>query len=276
MKIKQHNSLYFIFFGIIFFSGISCEKKIDGDFNNDGKEFLIVDGIMTNENKNQIIHLSQSVTSLNSKPLPVSGADISVSDGIFAYLFKEDTLGRYVSELKFSALINKLYTLNIEYENKTYTAQARAVPVLSQNSLNYVRYNDSLYHFPQAVAEFNPNEAAMYEVIADWSFVSGYENFSENETHAKMFFYILKTIDVNEIFHPAYEQIYFPKGTKLTVKKYSLSPDHEKFVRSLLMETQWNGGFFDTEEDNVYTNLSEGAFGFFAASNVLSDSIIVQ
>ena len=62
----------------------------------------------------------------------------------------------------------------------------------------------------------------------------------------------------------------------MAVKKYSLSPEHEKFIRSMLIETSWNGGSFDTEEDNVYTNLSKGALGFFAVSIVLSDTVIVE
>ena len=258
------------------FAGISCEKKISPDFKYDGKEFLIVDGIITNESKFQEILLTKSLSAFNEKPEPVSGAKVSVSDGIYNYIFSEDTAGIYLSDSKFSAVINKRYTLRIELNGKTYSAQAKAVPVLNSSAINYTQYNDSLYFFPQPTAQFNPDEAAMYEINADWSFVPGYENFSPEKTKAKMFFYVLKTIDVNEIFNPPHEQIYFPKGTKLAVKKYSLSPEHEKFIRSLLLETSWNGGNFDTEEDNVYTDLSEGALGFFAASIVLSDTVYVQ
>ncbi len=262
--------------GIVFVGGISCEKKISPDFKYDGKTFLIVDGIITNENKFQEIKLTKSVSSLNEKPEFVSGAIVSVSDGIYSYNFTEDTAGIYISDTKFSAVINKIFTLNIDFNGKNFSAQAKAVPVLNYYSINYVRYNDSLYNIPQATATFNPDEAAMYAVKLDWSSVPGYENLPEEETKAKMFFYDLKTIDVNEIFHPAYESILFPKGTQIIVKKYSLSPEHEKFVRSLLLETSWNGAYFDTEEDNVYTNLSDGALGFFGASIVLSDTIYVK
>lgn len=275
IKVKA-NILYVLLFGIFFFEATSCERKITPDFKYDGKEFLIVDGIITNENKFQEIRLTKSLSVFNEKPEPISGAKVSVSDGIYNYIFSEDTTGIYLSDNKFTAVINKLYTLNIEFEGKTFFAQARAVPVLNSISINYAQFNDSLYYFPQATAQFNPKEAAMYEVNADWSFVSGYENLPENKTKAKLYFYVLRTIDVNEIFNPAYDHIFFPKGTKLAVKKYSLSLEHEKFIRSMLLETSWNGGNFDTEEDNVYTNLSEGALGFFGASIVLSDTVYVN
>ena len=276
MNYKKYKFIYLIFITIILLFGISCEKKINPDFHFDGKEFLIVDGILTNENINQKIILSKSVSSFNEKPEYVSDAEVSVSNGIRLYSFSEDTTGMYLSDEKFSVVINKHYTLQISFEDKEYTAQARAVPFFSDNSLNYVSYNDTLYHIPNPIAQFNPKEAAMYEVNADWSFVPGYENFPEKGTKAKMFFYVLKTIDVGEIFNPPAEKIYFPKGTQLIVRKYSLSPEHEKFIRSLLLETQWAGGNFDIEKDNIYTNLSKGALGFFGASTVLSDTIIVQ
>ncbi|NOZ35995.1 MAG: DUF4249 domain-containing protein [Chlorobi bacterium] len=276
MEYLKHNFCYFLLFGIISLSGISCEKTIDFNFKSDKSEFLIVDGILTNENKFQEINLSKSFALPNEQPKSVSGADVSVFDGTQTYHFTEDSSEIYLSDVKFGVVINKTYSLRIIYENREYTAKARAVPVLSHNSLNYIQYNDSLYYFPQATAEFSPDEAAMYEINADWSFLPVYENLPEKETKAKMFFYILRTIDVNEIFNPPHEKVYFPKGTRLAVKKYSLSPEHEKFIRSLLLETQWNGGNFDTEEDNVYTNISAGAFGFFGASIVLSDTVTVK
>ncbi|MBE9509733.1 MAG: hypothetical protein IMY71_02550, partial [Bacteroidetes bacterium] len=44
---------------------------------------------------------------------------------------------------------------------------------------------------------------------------------------------------------------------------------------TMLSETEWKGGVFDVLPGNVYTNLSEGAVGFFAVSTVVSDSTVV-
>ncbi len=264
---------YFIISGFVISFLTSCEKSIKFDFTPDNKEFLIVDGIITNEYKNQEIYLSEFVKTLNQSPVLVSGAEVSVSDGEKNYSFSEQTPGTYVSDEKFRAVINKLFFLHINFEGKTYTAEARSIPVLSYNSLTLEQYNDTLYYISNQKAEFSPDEAAMYEVSADNYYSPDFENY---KGEVKMYFYVLKTIDVGEIFPPQQQLILFPKGTEINIKKYSLSPEHEKFIRSLLLETQWSGGNFDTEKDNVYTNLSEGAFGFFAASNIISDSVILK
>ncbi len=264
---------YFIISGLIIFFFMSCEKSVEFNFTPNNKKFLIVDGIITNEYKNQKIYLSESVKTLNQSPALISGAEVSVSDGEKIYLFSEQTPGTYVSDEKFSAVINKPLFLHINFEEKTYTAEARSVPVLSYNSLTLEQYNDTLYYISNQKAEFNPYEAAMYEVSADNYYSPDFESY---KGEVKMYFYVLKTIDVGEIFPPRQQLILFPKETKISIKKYSLSPEHEKFIRSLLLEAQWSGGNFDTEKDNVYTNLSEGAFGFFAASNIISDSVILK
>ena len=59
-------------------------------------------------------------------------------------------------------------------------------------------------------------------------------------------------------------------------KKYSLNAAHELFIRSLLVETNWSGGYFDEAHGNLQTNLSEEAIGYFSASSILIDAIIVK
>jgi hypothetical protein len=81
---------------------------------------------------------------------------------------------------------------------------------------------------------------------------------------------------VNNIFGPAKDTIYFPAGTKIIRRKYSLSKEHQDFIRTLLIETEWRGGIFDVQQGNVLTNISNGARGFFAACMVLSDTTVVK
>jgi len=77
------------------------------------------------------------------------------------------------------------------------------------------------------------------------------------------------------LIKPGKETVLFPEGTKILRKKYSLSDDHQKFLRTMLSETEWNWGVFDVLLGNVYTNLSDGAVGFFSVSTVVSDSTVV-
>lgn len=275
-------AMQLIYFPILIFSlsvlTFSCEKKSNWNLKSSQEQFLIVDCILTNEFKNQSLNLSLSVIELNDIPEAVSDVYVSVFDGNEIYNFIEDTIkpGTYASDIKFTGVINKTYTLNIEYNEKKYTAEANMYPVSISDPLPYMQVQDTnLYYIASEIADFNPNESAMYEVKLDWSEVPGYENLPLNETSAHMFFYNLTTIDVNQIFAPTHEVVLFPHGSIMIQRKYSLSPQHEEFIRSLLMETQWHGGSFDIEEGNVYSNLSEGALGFFGACSVLSDTSIV-
>lgn len=260
-------------------SFLSCEKKANWKLNSSQNSFLVVDGIITNEFKNHKIILSLSVKDLNEPAETLSDAVLIVSDGNESYNFIEDTIspGTFISEAKFTGVINRTYTLNIDYNDNIYSAAANMVPVSVSDPLPYSPVQDTnLYYIATGITNFNPSESAMYEVVLDWSEVSGYENMPLHETSAHMFFYILTTIDVNQIFAPGPEIVMFPQGSLMIQRKYSLSSQHEEFIRSLLIETHWHGGNFDIEEGNVYTNLSAGAIGFFGACSVLSDTSVVQ
>jgi hypothetical protein len=264
-------------FSVVLF--FSCEKKTHWDLNPSGDRILIVDGIITNELKQQVIQLSLSFNAPNDTAGYPENAVVSVSDGTDTFLFIEDGLnpGRYVSETAFAGVVNKTYSLEVNYADKTYTAEAEMYPVGTSISLSYQPNSDStMYYIPSEVAQFNPNEAAMYEVFLDWSDVTGYEDLPESQTTALLYYYVLTTIDVNQIFAPEQETVLFPAGTSLQLKKYSLSPEYETFIRSILLETQWHGSNFDSEEGNVNTNISSGALGFFGACSVIFYSTVVE
>jgi hypothetical protein len=95
------------------------------------------------------------------------------------------------------------------------------------------------------------------------------------DCEAKIVFYDLKTIDVNEIYKPKKADFTFPLNSLVIRRKYSVSPAYRSFLRSVLSETEWRGGVFDVQRANATTNLSEGAIGFFAISTVVSDTTLI-
>jgi hypothetical protein len=86
----------------------------------------------------------------------------------------------------------------------------------------------------------------------------------------------LNNIDIPEEFGPDKQEIWFPKGTILTRKKYSLSNEHQDFIRSLVIETQWRGGLFDIEQGNVPSNFKNGVRGWFGVCMVITDTMVVK
>ena len=96
-------------------------------------------------------------------------------------------------------------------------------------------------------------------------------------TKAKLFFYTFNTIDVSySVFPQDKEKVYFPKGSKITEKKYSLTNEYAAYLRALLAETEWQGSLFENARDNLPTNISNNGLGYFSICSVISDSLIVQ
>jgi hypothetical protein len=78
------------------------------------------------------------------------------------------------------------------------------------------------------------------------------------------------------VFAPNSQNINFPMGTVLIQRRYSLTDEHATFIRSLLLETAWQGGLFNTASANITTNLSQGAVGFFGACGVVEKTEVVR
>lgn len=252
----------------------SCEKRSDWDLHNTGNEFIVVNAIITNEFKVQTVTITKPVSQLNQKPDPVKGATVMVSTNGSAFTFHESSSspGTYYSDKAFIGVRNKTYSLLITSGNKVYTSKAVLEPPVLFNKTDSVRYQkntaDNFYHLVRLPSTYRAEKAAMYEIELDWSSVAGYQGVDPDLCKAKLMFYTLPTIDVSEVLAPSIEQTTFPKGTMITERRYSLTDEHAEFVRALLLETTWQGGYFNTASANVPTNISEGAMGFFGACGV--------
>ncbi len=256
----------------------SCEKQTDWDLKGKPGDLIVVDGIITDEQKAHEIKLTFPVGQLNEIPEPVSGVNVIISneDSVFQLTEHPSGSGIYVTDSTFLALTNKHYTLQIYYNNNIYTAKAFIVPGISFSPLRYSKNSaDEKYHIDWVANAYNADNYAMYEVLLDWSELPEYQNTNPDSCKAKLYYYTLPTLDVSEVLAPGKQKISFPAGTIITERRYSLTPEHAEFLRALLLETTWQGGLFDSEHADLPTNLSHGAFGFFGACSVTSLSLTV-
>jgi len=260
----------------------SCEELSEHSLQTADHDFVVVDGIITNEIKYQTITLSKPVSQLNQKSQPVSGATVLVSSELQVFSFHEDSLrpGNYISDIQFTGIRNKTYSLLITIGSKVYSAKAVLEPPVLLTEfipLQYVKNaDDDMYRISKIPTNYNPANYAMFEIKLDWSLAPGYETKNPDLCKAKLYYYTLPTIDVSEVFAPGTEKITFPAGTIITQRRYSLTYDHATFIRALLLETTWAGGYFNTAPADIPTNLSEGAAGFFAACGVMEKSETVE
>jgi hypothetical protein len=150
------------------------------------------------------------------------------------------------------------------------------VPGKTFPELIYKKNDDNnLYYIDYVASSFEAENPAMWEILIDWSFVPGYENIDPEACKKKLLFYTLPTLDVSQVFAPLVEQVYFPAGTRIVERRYSLTDEHAAYIRTLLLETSWQGGIFPSDPANGISNLSEGAFGFFGICAVNSISLTV-
>ncbi|MBN2275498.1 MAG: DUF4249 family protein [Bacteroidales bacterium] len=246
---------------------ISCEKQTKWDIRS-SSGFMAADCILTNELKYHTVRLYRSTDDLNQLPTGVTGAEIKLIFGDSTITFSEviTEAGRYVSTIPFIASAGNNYRLVISVEGIADTARAAMAAITPLEPFEIVAF-DTLFRF----VYHSGSQPSMTEVFYDWSDDPNYcETYGSCQ--ASEVFYTLDNIDIGKMFAPDRMIIPFPENTGIIRRKYSLSEEHQRFIRSLLLETEWRGGFFDVEQGNVPTNFRHGIRGWFAACMVLTDT----
>jgi len=253
---------------------LGCEEATDWPIDAKTNDLIVVEALITNELKQHTVRLSRTIAEINNEPEAVSGATVAVLVDDVPYLFVEFPQGSgvYYSD-SVQAVINRAYRLYISYAGKEYFADAAMIPVAPLQPLSYrlVDQEHGLY----AIDFQDSNEPSMKEYWISWGHLPEFKDQPIEETLARTFHYTLSSIDVNQSFKPEQEPVIFPAGSVVLRRKYSLSGEHEAFVRSFLIETEWRGSVFDVQQGNVRTNLSEGAIGFFAVSTAIGDTTFI-
>jgi hypothetical protein len=253
---------------------LSCnEEAIEWDLKTYIPDLLVVEGMITNEPASHDIKITRPVADPSDTPEPVSKAVVAIFDGSRASLLSEISPGIYQTGPRFRAVSNRLYTLYILHDGIEYHASSHMVKVNRLTPLRYHRVEDQPNRYELDLHE--TQDASMLEIWLDWSHLPAFQDLPPEETRARIVYYTVKSIDVNKMFKPAKERIFFPQGTIVYRRKYSMNKYQEDFVRTLLAETEWRGGYFDVQPGNVQTNLSDGAVGYFSVSTVVSDTTVI-
>ncbi|MFZ4521980.1 MAG: DUF4249 family protein [Bacteroidales bacterium] len=264
--------------GLVFFLH-GCVKETTWPVTGEVSGILAVDGVITDEVKPHKVTLTHPVTELNKLPEPVTGAAVLLSNEDSTWQLVEYPLssGVYQTPPWFSARLQKNYTLLISTTGKVFTAKTTMTGGSAFKELRYSRKEENnLYYIDWVANAFSTEQAAMWELLIDWSMVPGYQQLDSLNNHARLLFYTLPTLDVSEVFAPRMQSVYFPAGTIITERRYSLTPPHAEFIREMLLESNWSGGLFTVAPANVTTNLSGGAVGYFGACAVTELSVSVN
>jgi hypothetical protein len=257
---------------------ISCEKKIDWPLHTNEPKVIVIEGVITNERMAHEVKISRPMADINGQPVPVSGAFVAIFESDQAgnnkaYRLHEVRPGRYLTDSTVRAFFGRLYRLYILYQGREYYGDSYMVQVEQLVELSYDKIADTEFWYEMNLKE--TKRPSMVEINLNWGHLIGFRNLPKEETQARIVYYTVKFRDVNKIFKPAKERVPFPVGTRVYRRQYSMNPEQEEFVRTLMAETEWRGGLFDVQPGNVRTNLSEGAVGYFSVSQVVADSSVI-
>lgn len=119
--------VHFLIGTILFSILYSCVEPIEIK-SNDFQSLLVVEGIITNELKNQKILLSRSYPIEENGALPVSNAKVFVEDSEgHSYDFNEDSPGVYMSKNPFEIAMDVKYRLHVETSNGVYESSLESI-----------------------------------------------------------------------------------------------------------------------------------------------------
>lgn len=269
-------SIHIFLFVSILGVTMACTDEIAWDLKYQEMDLIIVEGKLSDESKAHEVVLSKAHYEMNGDPEAVSGLLVDITDGRNIYALDEDINrpGTYLTSPQFAGEVGRGYQLRIHQGDKLITAISYMREVTPfQNMRPYlVQTNPPLYEVYIA----DSDEPAIVRLELDWSHVPGYDTLSHEENHALIYHYTLGTIDVNRMFPPDHEAVRFPPGTIVFREKESVNGQYEEFLRGMVSETDFRGGVFDVLPGNARTNLTDGAIGYFTATQVIRDTVVIE
>lgn len=294
MKLKY----WFLFFPVVAFSFVSCEKEVQIDLKN-AQDELVVDASIEN-NRPPVVILSRSFnyfSKLSAALLAESfihNAVIDITEGSRTYRLKEyafpsgsNTLYVYstdtssITQLLLGKL-NSSYSMKITVNGKTYTAKT-TIPALTKKV-------DSLWWKP---APFNEdttkrvlyaritdppglgNYIRYFTSVNDSAFLPGYTSVFDDDVIDGTTYdaQVSRGVDRNADFDFD-EAGYFKKGDSIQTKLCNIDRATYEFWRTLEYSQQSIGNPF-SQPGVILGNISGGALGYFGGYAAQYKKIVI-
>ena len=256
----------------------SCTKVIELDLNEEENKKIVVDAIFSTYPQEHEIKLSMSANYYSADaPQQVTGATVSISDGVNTFPFTETAPGIYKSAPNAQATFETNHYLTINYNGQTYTATnyCDTVPAVDTVILepNYVE--GSTTEIKDYTIRFSTQELPGFGDNYAWKiYVNGVlrndtiaEQISQNDEYWPdgTYFYQVALTNIDNV----------QSGDTITLAQHAISKETYDAFYAILYQTQYKGGIFDAPPANIPTNLSEGAIGMFSVSGETRNYAIV-
>lgn len=235
------------------------------------KSFLVVEGMITDQNEPQQIKLTRTVSYLNPvAPIKVDDAIVAVEcDGV-TVAFKQTSPGVYTAPDGYIGVVGKTYHLSINLDGKVYSATStmRAPLVIDAVSTRKSKFDKDKFDIRGAFTE-NPEKGdnvlmkyaingTMIDSVKEWSYFN--DNTANGERFDDVTLFGAVTCKVND---------------QVTIYSYSISKEYYDFINAASNSLQEPLPFFPPPGSSISGNITNGGLGFFQASAVRKKSGVV-
>lgn len=254
--------------------GVACTEALDIDLNEGENNRLVVAGEITNEPGPYSVRLTRSTSYFYNRPAPAElGATVTISDGEQTFILTDDDNdGTYWTDSAARGVPGRTYTLNIKLTNGEEYEAVDHMPIPNRFDTIYYEYTNEEYGLtlPQYhyffYASFTEHEGVddcymFYVYFNDSCYNSKFEDvkwtFAGSIYDGCGMFEKVQICDANE------DSI--PKKPEARFDLFSVSPEYHQFISDISDETFGNSTILQGPPANIYTNVSNGALGFFCA-----------
>lgn len=264
-----------VFMIAVFFMLSGCEEYLDVQFDNDAVAKLVVEGALSTDTTTHTIMLSRSRDFFEKgEQIMETGAEISVSDGYTTHPYTEVEPGIYQTEPTAYGMVGSNYTLNITLDNgSVYSASEKIVrlpeidsviaipgPGFDHNTGQRVKGYYINYYGPEPEG---PGHCYLWNLYIDGRLRS-------DSIHKQVFtddeFVDGSYIKDLELFFIK-ESEFLSDTMEIEIEMFSISKAYYNYMLGLMLETVWKGSPWDGPPANAVSNISNGALGFFRASD---------
>ncbi|MDN5203830.1 DUF4249 domain-containing protein [Fulvivirgaceae bacterium BMA10] len=266
IKLKMYTTIIALFCSLM-----ACEELIDLK-HGESETRLVVDGTITNGPGPYYVFLQQTKSfKTNDEPSPVTDAVVTIVDDLDNQEVLEH-IGKGVYEIDdIQGAIGRTYSLNIEYNGKTYASEATLLPVseIDETEVNFRKETTELdegYYVTIGMPLTSPGEISYYRwlVTENDSLYSGVDNF-------------IITSDEFLADHISFELEYaFELDDKVAIEMHSLSEEAYNYYMALSELAESDGGLFSPSPVNPISNITNGALGLFRASAVSKVEVVIE
>ncbi|MGC3945059.1 MAG: DUF4249 domain-containing protein [Chryseolinea sp.] len=261
----------------------ACEKTVMLDISQ-SQTRVIIEGLVANVPGYQYVKVTRSSGFYETGASPrVQNASVTVTDDAgnrYDFIHNPggdaDSVGYYRPAIPFVGIVGRNYHLEVLVDEQVYEANDMLTPVTKIDSLTS-RINEDERDDPDKAGKFY--EVLMFakepQSTTDYYLFKFYRNDSLTVYTDTDIYYADDEL-LGENIDGVPSPVYYAPGDRARVEMYSLSRDAYVFYNDLQRLLTNDGGLFGQPPSNSRTNLSNGALGFFQASSVDLNELLVE